>query len=115
MLVASWFDPDKRGCVIGISVSVPKGVRYDKLMPSLYPDWDLVRDWKQGRIPWDQYRERYLAILRSRWNDGLKDEIMSMPDDVTLCCWEKEPQHCHRSIAAEVIGKVRPELEVEVR
>lgn len=114
MRVASWFG-EKVGCVVGISLSVPKGAKYDKLMPSLYPDWQLVQDWKKGRISWDEYGERYLALLRSRWPLGLKEEIMALPNDVTLCCWERDPEHCHRSIVAEVISKVRPELEVEVR
>ena len=114
MLTASWFDTNKRGCVIGISVSVPKGIKYDKLMPNLYPSWELVQDWKRGKIDWPTYREQYLTILRARWNDGLNEEIMSLPNDVTLCCWERDPEHCHRSIVAEVISKVRPELEVEV-
>ena len=115
MLVTSWFDRDKRGCVVGISVSVPAGVKYDKLMPSLYPSWEILHGWKSGLLSWDEYREGYLALLRARWNHGLKEEIMSMTDGVTLCCWEHSPAHCHRSIVAEVISKVRPELEVEVR
>jgi uncharacterized protein YeaO (DUF488 family) len=115
MLVTSWFDRQKRGCVVGISLSVPRGAQYTKLWPNLYPTSGLLEDWKRGRISWDQYRERYLELLRSRWNHGLKEEIESLDNDVALCCWERGPEHCHRSIVAEVITKVRPELEVEVR
>jgi uncharacterized protein YeaO (DUF488 family) len=115
MLVTSWFDRQKRGCVVGISLSVPRGAQYTKLWPNLYPSPELLGDWKRGRISWAQYRERYLDLLRSRWSSGLKEEIMALDNDVTLCCWEHTPEMCHRSIVAEVIAKVRPGLEVEVR
>ena len=115
MLVCSWFDLNKTEYVIGISIGIPKGGTFNRTMPRLFPTRDMVYSLKNDIITWDEYREEYLELLRSRWNHGLRDQIMRLQNNATLCCWEKDPQRCHRSIVAEVIKKVRPDLQVEVR
>jgi hypothetical protein len=74
------------------------------------PMSSIILDYKNNRITWEQYVERYLAPLRVRYFD-ISDMLKTLSDkqqgNMELCCWEtiKHP-HCHRALVADVINKV---------
>ena len=115
MLLCSYFDEERPERILAISLGVPRGIEIAGKWSNVMPTPSLLRRWKSGRITWDQYREQYLDTLRARWPHGLQDEMATLADDVTLCCWEPDPQHCHRRILADVIQKCRPNLNVQLR
>jgi len=75
-------------------------------MIELAPSNELLKDWKEGSITWEEYEERYRSELSSSslarngiaWI-GLKD---AQGETVRLLCWEKEPP-CHRFILKDMI------------
>ena len=65
---------------------------------------------------WEAYTDYYREYLRENWQ-RVKAWLQSLNDaeDVYLCCWERTPDHCHRSLVAKMIRLHRPDLEVELK
>ncbi len=73
----------------------------------LSPSWKLLKDYKEGRIDWVQYTERFkremncdpcIAEMKRIWD-------LSQKKDVFLVCYEKPGENCHRHILIELIKK----------
>ena len=72
-------------------------------LPSLAPTKDLLSDYQQGRISWDDYETRFLGLLRERRIEStLSREIVS---NGCLLCSEDQPHHCHRRLVAEYLNE----------
>ncbi len=65
---------------------------------ALSPSWGLLHDYKNGRINWAQYTERFiremncdpcLAEMKRIWD-------LAQEKDVFLVCYEKDGENCHR-------------------
>jgi len=94
---ASWFNKqDWKGISISVSLSTPKGLIADTELSCFKPTWDIVRALQANTITWEEYKDKYIAILNrvdidfSTLNNG----------EHTLLCWEKTPERCHRSLLA---------------
>ena len=99
---------DQRGLVL--DVTVKSAAEADRC---LAPTWDLVMGAKRGELDWAAYTEGYLALLRGRWRDdpAARARLEALADracagDVTLCCYCRGPERCHRSLLAAVLVKV---------
>jgi uncharacterized protein (DUF488 family) len=68
-------------------------------MIDLAPEDKLLQDWRDHQINWDEYKKRYLELLKIREID--KKITRYLLDQACLLCSELEPKHCHRSLAAE--------------
>jgi uncharacterized protein (DUF488 family) len=69
----------------------------------------LGRYRKEGRS-WDEYADRYLALLHER---KLRDRVQ--PDELDgacLLCSEHLPEHCHRSLLADYLKAAYPQISV---
>lgn len=81
----------------------------------LSPSWELLNDYKNGRINWDQYVERFkqemandvciVAMRKIKW--------MAKEKLVYLICYEKDPYRCHRSLLLDMINKLDEEDKKE--
>lgn len=77
----------------------------------LAPSWDLVKDWKSGKITWDEYTKRYKAetnydstILKFREYLDELHMAESSKDIVVLCyCIRGE---CHRHIVGYDVNAI---------
>ena len=71
----------------------------------LAPSKQLLEDWKEGKISWEEYEERFRKEILSN-PKALKKlrEIkeLAKKKDVRLICYEKNPP-CHRFILIEMI------------
>jgi len=66
---------------------------------------ELLKDWKEGKITWNEYKTRYKAEILS--NEKAIEKIKLLKElseykDVYLYCYEKNPP-CHRFILLELI------------
>lgn len=72
----------------------------------LAPSKELLNDWKAGRISWDRYRQRYINQIENN-HDALQmlEHIrwQARTKDVYIYCYERFPEHCHRSILLEML------------
>jgi hypothetical protein len=97
-----------------IALTVPSGLTVARRVPCLFPTWDMVRDFKAGRITEKQYTAKYRELMLARW-PRVKRWLRNLPSDqdIYLCCWERTG-FCHRYLVAKLIRKFRPDLEVRV-
>ncbi|MBE0522582.1 MAG: DUF488 family protein [Candidatus Methanoperedenaceae archaeon] len=73
----------------------------------LSPSWNLLNDYKNGKIDWNGYKKRFLEEMD---NEACRVEMhelweLSRTRDVYLVCFEKEG-HCHRFLLLELINKM---------
>lgn len=101
--------------LVRVSVSFPKNIVWlqnSKVYKPLCPKWDIVDQYKKGRIGDSQY-----ILLYYKQNlDCLDPEkvYQALGEDSILLCWEKPGMFCHRSIVAtwfeKSLGVKVPEL-----
>lgn len=75
----------------------------------LAPSEELLRDWKEGRITWEEYERRFREEILSNPKavEKLKEikRLLDEGKDVRLMCYEKNPP-CHRFILIELINSL---------
>ena len=80
-------------------------------VPDLAPTKELLGDYRQGRISWDQYETRFVGLMKARRIEStLSKEIVNHG---CLLCSEDQPHHCHRRLVAEYLKEHWGDLEIE--
>ncbi len=77
---------------------------YDEWIVDLAPSSKLLHKSLQGKISWEEYREMYILEMENRRH--LIHELKKRSDQgevITLLCWERDDNHCHRKILKELI------------
>jgi uncharacterized protein YeaO (DUF488 family) len=103
--VASFFKAqDHIGQVFSIARSQPRGRNFEEI-PILFPDSLLLKEYKEGLVPWEDYTIRYNTHLATHRREVFQTlhRILSQEEEITLCCWEHDPDHCHRSLVAKFL------------
>lgn len=77
------------------------GIEYIEV-PELYPEANLLKDYKNKIIDWDYYQSKYLELLDRR--SVQKTLTPSVLDDSCLLCSEHKPHQCHRRLAIEYLN-----------
>ena len=81
----------------------PRGIRKRVIsawFKELGPRYELLRNFKDGKIGWSGFRKAYLAGLKSpesrRAMDALK--VLAARKSITLLCVCRDDKRCHRSL-----------------
>lgn len=91
------------GKVMSISVTQPGS--YEEFI-DLFPPVELLYKYKNGDINWNEYKKEYRCVLESR-REIIIDILSNREDnDITFCCWEKEPYRCHRIVVFEFLNDI---------
>ena len=75
----------------------------------LAPRYDFFMDYKNGVIDSNGYTEQYIARVLSKFTpDDLRKQLylragVSESSDITLLCYEKVGDFCHRHLVAEFL------------
>ncbi len=70
-------------------------------MPQLAPTKDILDDYKKRKeMPWDEYEDRFLNLMKQRKIENLNPEKI---DGGCLLCSEDKPHNCHRRLVAEYL------------
>ena len=77
------------------------GVEYVEL-PELATSEELLAAYRGKQLSWDEYEQRYLALLRQRGVERTLDREVFEPGMILLCS-EDQPERCHRRLAAEYL------------
>lgn len=98
-----------RRCVDMLDITVKSG---DK---TFAPSWAIVMDHKNGKITDEQYTEEYKRMMRetAKANPGRWNELMHS-GSVTLACYCKAGDFCHRLILVELLKIVGEHIGIEV-
>jgi uncharacterized protein YeaO (DUF488 family) len=81
----------------------PRGIRKERVdlwLRELGPEEELMHGFLKGRIPWSEYRSRYLEGLARPAAQQAVEEVrrLAQRGAVTLLCWCQDPERCHRSL-----------------
>ena len=81
------------------------------------PEKELVWLYKNQKIDWLEYRERYLKLLRSRYADNSEAFTMVLEgvDDLVLMCYCKAGKNCHRLLLADALVKIALNHGIEAK
>lgn len=89
--------------LVSISMKIPKTI-LDKfpniqIYKPLCPGWQLVQDYKSGKITSKEYTERYIKYVLIKLDP--QQVYYRLGQDAILLCWEKPGNFCHRLIVAD--------------
>lgn len=88
----------------------PRGIgkaKVDRWLRELAPVLPLMRGFRGGDVPWDDYRPRYLAGLERPEAQAHVEEILALARErgVTLLCGCEELRRCHRSLLQQYLAE----------
>lgn len=92
--------------------------------PKMDAAWDhmdarfgpLFESYKKGEIDWPGYVEwftRDVIIAQSDYIRLLAD--IAKNNMVTILCWEREPERCHRRLVAQEVMRIAPEIDIIIK
>lgn len=87
----------------------PRGISKIRLsitdwLRNLAPSKELLHDWKQQKISWEQYEVRYHAEMQGQKETIRELAKRSKCGTITLLCLEREDNpHCHRHLLKRLI------------
>lgn len=79
----------------------PRGVKRDHIdlwMRELGPSLELLADWNGKKITWEEYERRYREEMETKEELVAELATMARDSDVTILCWERNDEHCHRRL-----------------
>lgn len=81
----------------------------------LVPQWNMVTAYRYKGMSEQEYTRLYFKLLSDRW-EAVRPWLKSLDpaEDITLLCWCREGQFCHRKLISRVIGRYRPDITVIV-
>lgn len=80
--------------------------------PLLAPTEDILKAYKRkGSMPWSQYEEVFLALMREREVEN-KLAKASFAQRTVLLCSESTPDRCHRRLVAEYLAGHWEDVEI---
>jgi uncharacterized protein (DUF488 family) len=71
--------------------------------PTLAPTQDILKAYKAGRMPWDEYEQRFLALMTERSIEKRLDPSLFEVPTVLLCS-EATAERCHRRLVVEYLN-----------
>lgn len=87
------------------------------------PSWDILRpmialrrgaDQDAELRAWPQYVVAYTAEMRSSYQRNRPTwDVLLARTEVTLVCYCSDPEHCHRTVLAGILGKLGAEVHGE--
>ena len=116
LYTASYYDPqDWVGQPYRVSRAHPRGRKTQwETLPFLYPPLELLRAYRQGDLDFEALSAAYLENLEQKAlvNHGLRRWLERLPSlgDVTLLCFERGADPCHRRVAARWLREKAPGL-----
>lgn len=77
------------------------------------PTWDIVHAHKSYEITDEEYRARYIELMRESWREH-RDEWLHfiMKPNYALCCFCRPGNFCHRHILREMFEKVAAKQDI---
>lgn len=70
----------------------------------LAPEWHDIMSYKNGRISWELFTERYEKLMRKRFIEMEYFYIdLCQNERITILCYCKSKKHCHRHLLAKLL------------
>lgn len=76
-----------------------ENVDWDLWLPKLSPSNELLNAYKYEGLSWEDFKKKFNQQVIKKQRKMIElVAAMAEKNEVTLLCWEKEPDHCHRSL-----------------
>jgi uncharacterized protein (DUF488 family) len=86
------------------------GIGYAHL-PDLAPTQAMLDEYKKKHGSWSDYEVKFLGLMaQRRIQETVPKEVI---DGGCLLCSEDKPEHCHRRLVAEYLGRHWLDVEIE--
>jgi uncharacterized protein YeaO (DUF488 family) len=77
----------------------------------LAPTWELVMGFKNGKISWKEYKEKYIELLNHRFKTRKEEfepliQMAQTKEIYWFVCFCKDENFCHRKLAKEFIERL---------
>lgn len=79
-------------------------------VPDLAPTTELLREYRQGNVRWEDYESQFLELMRVRRIEATVSK--AIVSDGCLLCSEDQPHFCHRRLVAEYLKEKWGGLEI---
>jgi uncharacterized protein YeaO (DUF488 family) len=89
----------------------PRGVkkdRFDRWVRELSPSRELLRAYRSNEKSWEVFKSEFVAELKANPSSLTAIRAVrreSRKSDVTLLCYEKSGNPCHRYVVVELVKK----------
>lgn len=81
------------------------------------PTWDMVSNYKAGRLSESQYTDMYIKLMRTRYkeNKNIFRQLIeiALAENVALACYCPPGTFCHRHILKDILLKIEPRLQYQ--
>ena len=90
----------------------PRGIKKDKFdcwIRELSPSGDLLKNYRQGKYSWEEFKVAFLSEMRDSKDSLERIQALNAQNEstvITLLCYEREGEHCHRHIVKAAIEKL---------
>lgn len=93
----------------GYDITVKSG---DKVFA---PTWNMVMDYKRGKLSKEAYSSMYRELMLRSWREHRQAWLdLLNREEVTLVCYCRPGDFCHRLLLAEYLVKLGKHLGIEV-
>ncbi|MGA2967958.1 MAG: DUF488 family protein [Candidatus Levyibacteriota bacterium] len=102
----------------GIRICVMRRIRpefkFDVWVPNLAPPAKLLKAYHDKEISWEKFEKRFAReVLESKKEHVEILAELTKKHDVTILCWEKKGENCHRLLIAEKIKQLYPDIPIK--
>jgi uncharacterized protein YeaO (DUF488 family) len=76
----------------------------------LAPSVELLKDWRNGKVSWEEYKMRYYKEMSGAYQQAKIKELAlrSQQETITLLCFEEESDPCcHRHLLKKLVENAR--------
>ena len=77
--------------------------KIDEWHKELAPSKELLSDWNNGKIDWQEYEQRYHKEMDAQKESIQQIATRSRTETITLLCKEETDEHCHRRLLKKLI------------
>jgi hypothetical protein len=81
------------------------------------PTWELLMDYKKGRISKDAYLQEYFKLMRKRYRENKPafEQLLNREKVVLVCFETPEEGFCHRYMLAWILTQLGANYKGELR
>ena len=101
--------PKEAGDGIRISIMCKPRGDYDMLISALAPCESLLNSYHENEMSWDEYEREFLLEMDNNPDSKrMMQFLITIAEivDVTILCWEENPEKCHRRLIAGLITEM---------
>ena len=112
MLKTNYLSNSDSGVFIGCFGNPGKNF---EIRRDLAPSEELSRKYLNNKISFSKFKREYVKELYVKRSILEKLTKQAEKEDITLVCFEKNPEHCHRSILARVLKNINPKIQICIK